>query len=864
MRQSRMARTRYTTLATQSVLRTQAYAKKPGSSSNMLLLHLSMLSLLPLLFDSAHGQSAYGYARDGSSSDPKGKQREIHTSAAAPHQEASTSTSSSTSIPSSSNSQNHAAQPQHPPIIGFSSQASSSKTAMKYPPPRAIRHPASSHKRPSSPSKPSSPPANAALPPEEARSPSFSSASNATSTPSNAEDIGELRASVLAMLHQLLSNPLPSQRPDGSPSSLQDMPILQACKIVKEMIALDIREGKSALSTISDETVALLLAMADTTIHEYSDPISRHASVLEHLHLRELLHDVQPPRNKRGNVETYSFLKEYSGTLTEDCFAILDMIRHASSKEMHNLSQDGSRASRSTRLSKQTIAHAAKIALTHRNLSFMTTVWLFHGVMLSPSLKNKGRQEFPYTHASEFRETLWPQIHKALDVPILQTSLQMKEYADAVSAYATILDSARRHIPYQPSIYGVLLKAFMEFPVPPSLPNTISGKPSKEILAKAELSLARHEQLFKDTHAFLLEIMQELMNSRAPPSGASYHISFKKERWHLDRVSQESARSSLDSPVVEVITQDMDCLILLLRYAYQHLRSATTAERLYGEWLAPALEHQRSLLPTEEPSASVVDDRQKQQSSVLDVAKYVRIYQIVDSIRLRGATLQRTNEVAQQILDETVERLAVDAAMPEYYPPERPSRMTAAEQQVYEELVERRRKYWQVDILMRCPDVENEVIMAVLAFWTATSQYHYIRYFMHQFFVIRRQLVLHDSASGATEIGLHSIEEQEIPPLGYKMDHSIAQHRMEQMLQTPYLIVALLNAAEGMGNISLAEKCWLVACEEEEARKGWKVPVAAYTLILQAYGDEASHERAHADRLASADPSAGQFAHCLR
>lgn len=657
---------------------------------------------------------------------------------------------------------------------------------------------------------------------------------------------------------------MPSQRPDGSPSSLQDMPILQACQIVKEMIALDIREGKSALSTISDDTVALLLAMADTAIHEYPDPISRHASVLEHLHLRELLHDLQPPRNKRDNVETYSFVKEYSRAVTEECFAILDMIRHATVKEQHKSSQEGSQRSRSTRLSKQTVAHAAKIASSPRNLSYMTTVWLCHNVMLGPSLKNEGRQKASYTHACEFRETLWPQIHKALDVPLLQTNPQMKEYIEAVSAYAALLDSARCHIPHQPSIYGVLLKAFMEFPVPPSIPDTIAGKPSKEILGKAQLSLARHEQLFKDTHAFLLEIMQELMNSRAPPSGASYHISFKKERWHLGRVSQENARSSLDSPVVGIITQDIDCLILLLRYAYQHLRSAATAERLYGEWIAPALEYQRSLLPTAESSTSVLDDRQKQRRSRLDVAEYIRIHQTVDSIRLRGATLQRTNEVAQQILDETIGRLALDAAMPEYCPPERLSRMTAAEQQVHEELVERRRKYWQVDILLRCPDVENEVIMAVLAFWTATSQYHYIRYFMHHFFVIRRQLVLHDPASGATEIGLYSIEEEEIPPLGYQMEHSIAQQRMDRMLQTPHLIVALLNAAEGMGNISLAEKCWLVACEEEEARKGWKVPVAAYTLILQAYGDEASHERAHADRLASADPSAGQSPHCSR
>lgn len=851
-----MARTRYTTLATQSILRTQAYAKKPGSSSSsMLLLHLSMLSLLPLLFDSAHGQSAYGYVRD--SHDIKGKQREIHTSTACNHEE----------IPCpATTSQNHPAN--HPsPIIGFSSQASSSRSSTStYPSSSHITdYPTTSSHRSFTPSHspPSIPPSRTTLPPPaEARS--RTSKSNTSSSSSN--DIGELRVSVSAMLDNLLNNPIPSELPDGSLSSLQEMPIIQACKIFQEMISLDVREGKGALHTITDDTVALLLALADPAIWESSEAFSKHPSVLEHLHLRRMLRELPAINDEHGQSTSYSTIKEYSQILREECFAILDLIRHASIQETQKALQNAEAAGQippCTRLSDQTIAHASKIALTPRDLSFVTTAWLSHKVLLEPFIVDPRGEEAELEstaveHITKFNEMIWPLTKKALDISHLQTSLQVEEYTTAVSAYAAIFDSVKTHIPSKRRMYATLLQALLKFPVPPTLAESISGKTSKQLIEQANLSIAQHETLFKDTHAFLLQITQELISSKSKP----YTISYTKHRWNLRKVtngnaSQESAATkTLDPGAAHFMAQDLECLVVLLRYAYRHLQSSSTAERLYAKCVWPALDRQRKLQPMAEPSGKAAERPQGMQSKTLNVNDYIRMHQTVDSVRLRGATLQHRNLIAQQVLDDTVERLAVDAGMPEYCPDERPAKMHSKQAEEFEALVERRRKYWQVDILLRCPDVENDIIAAALAFWTATNQHHYVRYFMHHFFVIRRQVLLHSQTRGGlSTITLHSIEEEEIPPLGYEMEYSIAQSRMERMLSTHQILVTLLNTAERMGNVSLVEKCWLVACEEEDVRSNWHVPTAAYTLVLQAYGDEASHERVLADKKLTDPPS---------
>lgn len=71
-----------------------------------------------------------------------------------------------------------------------------------------------------------------------------------------------------------------------------------------------------------------------------------------------------------------------------------------------------------------------------------------------------------------------------------------------------------------------------------------------------------------------------------------------------------------------------------------------------------------------------------------------------------------------------------------------------------------------------------------------------------------------------------------------------ARKSIDRMLKDAEIMVVLMNAAAKIGNTSIAEKCWLVACQLEETRSVWRLPVAAYTIMLQVYEAEARKEAA--------------------
>lgn len=81
--------------------------------------------------------------------------------------------------------------------------------------------------------------------------------------------------------------------------------------------------------------------------------------------------------------------------------------------------------------------------------------------------------------------------------------------------------------------------------------------------------------------------------------------------------------------------------------------------------------------------------------------------------------------------------------------------------------------------------------------------------------------------------------------------YSDASARVARWFSSPELLVVLLNAARRMGNISLTERIWQVATEEEgfsqaleegQESQRWLLPQEAYTIMLQAYRDEARAE----------------------
>lgn len=832
-RASRMARTRYTTLATQSVLRAQAYSRgKAGSSSGMFLLHLSMLSLLPLLFDSAHGHSAYGYARDTGMPDIKGKSREIHTSATASDAGASPAAAAA---PADENHQSPISnlRKMDPSQASSSSSSNSSGSILRM----STYHP---HRPTFSLSPHQSLAATPPLPPEEAHS---ISESDVPAVPSHCASSGEeLRMSVKNTIQNLLRNLVPSNTSALSPETIYELPILQVCKLVHDMIALDIREGNSPVHTIDQETITFLFCLADVSLPATAKSKLKEAGLLDpHWDLLDLLEAVNIV-DVNGQLSGHRMIDLYYQILTEELFDILETIWQYSleevSKRMTSTIPDVTPAY----LSTTTLELALHIAVQLEDPYKAMLSWLLHNTLQNPALNRDQIDHLLHYHMPAFNKFVWPILYESLSVTYLRDEQQVQDYAQAVNAYGILVEYAIIHTPSKRYIYDVLMQTMMHVPVPPVLPQV-----NPELVEVAKASIDRHEELFKASHKFLLETLQGVLGSspaenETPQRG--YTISFVNNAWTLQ---QAESNVPCGQPLaIKTVSRDIQSLTILLKYAYRHLRSLEIGELLYSTWIVRGLDKRRARLPEEYVDLPAIYDEERVAYVSKGAEKYVKRHQIIDSIRIREATLLRDNELVESVIEQSIERIASDAGMPEYTVPERPKKLNKADTKEFDEYLQKNKKHWQIDILLRCTDIENLLFTSVISYWTATSQTHLLRYLMHYFFQLIRQVQLAGlESSGAEKIRFTYVDFNDFPPLGIEMDIGPARERLNKILCTPEILVTLLNAASKMGNMSLVEKCWLILCEQEDrwGSQNWKIPTAAYTIMLEAYASESAMER---------------------
>ena len=327
-----------------------------------------------------------------------------------------------------------------------------------------------------------------------------------------------------------------------------------------------------------------------------------------------------------------------------------------------------------------------------------------------------------------------------------------------------------------------------------------------------------HSKMFTGSHEFLIGLIETLLNdaqaslipaSRSmrgvPPELRQYKIHYctSKAKWMTkifrgDRTSKTSP-NLIPKTISDRIAQDLDCLRILLRYAYRHLRNPFIAEQIFLTVIEPKL-------------------RELHTSSKLSEHKIEYYRSELDNIRCRGAALLRDNEVAEQVTKAVLQRAEARHNAKRGFPLSADPGM------------------WEPEILFVAGDVSNSTISSILSFWVSVGKTVYLRYWIHRFLTFRRELYKIRSESNLPEKVV-----QHTTQLPHPRDKISSEERLARWLSNPEIIVVLLNAARKCGNVSLTERIWQVAAEEEEIR-GWKLTVQAYTIMLQLYGDEKRRE----------------------
>lgn len=301
------------------------------------------------------------------------------------------------------------------------------------------------------------------------------------------------------------------------------------------------------------------------------------------------------------------------------------------------------------------------------------------------------------------------------------------------------------------------------------------------------------------------------------------------------------SHSSLPSGTLVTLLRDRQSLSLLLQFAYRHLQSWTASEQVY------------SLLQMHHPPRQLPEARKFSKMSVEAADEALAAAQgdaeawvDIESEHLRAATLLRQPGTAVAYISaQLFKHLAVltspdgtSIALEEY--------TSAAE------IAER-----QVELLLRLPAISRTAISAVLSHWTVTSQFNHVLLFVNRFLGLRTDLREREvdcvrllEALDSRKYGLAEDEDGQDAMQQQAEALLAAREAAAQLTATPHIWVNLLNAARKYGNISLCEKLWLAACEDESTprKKPWVLPAAAYTVMLRLYEAEARLENLAAIR----------------
>lgn len=823
-------------LASQSIPRTRAcFRRSTLLSPDVLLMHFSVLSLLDMVQEHDKGKKT-------------SSKKALHTAILVEPPSSDTEASSSSSL-TPENQQSQSSSP-IAALAGFSSSSSAkSSNASNYVPSTssssslALQHPSSS----------SIPPSKLASLPEETRS----SPQLATFFSDNSKNITAQRYRQLAALklrqriEDLVYQVKPHILPSGTRKSMDILPALQACKLIHRQIVVDSRHGINPLTNIDEGIITILLSMADLNPTRESRAILQHVDLLDK-HL-ELVHSLRqyPALNKWHEALPQTMEESYTSILSKEVFSILEQLQPG------NLATVIAAVDQVEPLSDGVLEHALRVAQNLNEPALAIIAWASHSVIRKPILQREEIQHLLHAHLPIFSTFIWPGLLASLSLSHLQNQDQEEKHAKAIYAYEAIFEYIKIHTPSKRYMYETLLQTLMHLPVPPESAESPGKKREIE-------SVVKHEELFKASHSFLLETLQGVLGSvgsDAPPLDHTYDISFQDNTWVMTQKAIEQVTGESIEPTVrpspealKTISRHSQALSALLIYAYRHLQSKEVGERLYETWILRGLRRRWDRLPSEESeSPRLQTDKLKARKIASGFEKYLTLVQEVESIRIRGATLFRDDEAALQAINASLELIASHTGMEEYTPlPQSKKPISQLQARKNAALEQRRYRHWQADVLLRCTSISNAYVSAVLMYWCTTTDYSTCRYFIHHFFSMRNNLRPIQIQSPTGMMKLHSFEVDEIPPLGNEIPIELASERIKRLMSNSEIITTLLHAAQKMGNLSLAEKCWLVACEEEESRgQNWKLPPAAYTSILQAYADEAHRERKY-----TPDPSA--------
>jgi hypothetical protein len=394
-----------------------------------------------------------------------------------------------------------------------------------------------------------------------------------------------------------------------------------------------------------------------------------------------------------------------------------------------------------------------------------------------------------------------------------------------------------------------MLRLCLQLPAPPTdataaqaIPPNGLGVTEEEQAGLLE-RIRQHHALVERTHGVLVHLLEQVINQSSDnlePSRQRIVYSSRRLQWRLQRVhateGSEIQQASLVKATTTITTllSNRNALALLLQYAFAHLHSWQIGEQVYA-FLRNA--HAARQLPRQSQKARRIDSAERG-ADLEAVRDDARDWVEIEALRLRAATLSRRPK------DELE---GIVAALFEYIVR---IRSPAEEAERRRDQSEEEKAVGYVETLLHMAEVPSRTINAILSYWTTTSRFSHTLLFTNRFLSLRGQLRDYDKIFARSLGSQESAqEEHKEPEEAYREEpDEIIQARdtYARLTKTPHIWVSLLKAAWKYGNISLCEKLWLAACEDEvEAvtrQRPWSLPVAAYTMMLRVYEGEARRE----------------------
>ncbi|KAL7005962.1 hypothetical protein EMMF5_004503 [Cystobasidiomycetes sp. EMM_F5] len=311
--------------------------------------------------------------------------------------------------------------------------------------------------------------------------------------------------------------------------------------------------------------------------------------------------------------------------------------------------------------------------------------------------------------------------------------------------------------------------------------------------------------------------------------------------WQLraERRELPSAVEKGRAALIETVAGDLSSLHLLLLFAYKHLKSNEIASRFFD-----VVVHR--VMQTDVSGRGAIYD---------PTHIHLRIMQT----RVRHqAILHRS--LARTLLTGYLARVYVDthshvseehSSLPCWSSVPRTQASVAALMRDNAELFEHRplRKggrlgnvledTWQAEALLYA-GVPNEIISMTLSYWASVGHIHLIRFFAHFCFIMSSYV--HGLQGGRR--GFRRFREETAGTLQEHTAQRIHANpglRIEQWFRDAEIATSLLKGLARGRLFDLAERVWAIAVLES-TNQNWKMPIAAYTCMIQIYADRAPVE----------------------